>query len=273
MIKAGVIGYPISQSKSPKIHGYWLNRYGIKGSYTAMAVPPDEFAHTIDKLAADGFTGFNVTIPHKQAIIPFCGVLTPNAQKIGAVNTVFIRNGILHGDNTDAFGFTQNLDEKQPNFDWTAGPAVVLGAGGAARAILYALEQSGVSQIYLANRTKAKAEELAAAFPKVRVVDWERRSDVLENINLLVNTTALGMVGQEPLTIDLAALPAAATVYDIVYSPLITPLLAQAKEKGCTVVTGIGMLLHQARPGFQGWFGTKNLPEVTAELEELLLKN
>jgi shikimate dehydrogenase len=272
MIKAGVIGYPISQSKSPKIHGHWLDKYGIAGSYTTIPVSPDELSVAVDRLITDGFAGFNVTIPHKQSIIPLCGVLTPTAQEIGAVNTVFIRDGVLHGDNTDAFGFTQNLMEKQPDLDCTAGPAVVLGAGGAARAILYGLQERGVPHIILINRTRAKADELAAGFQNITVVDWDKRHDALKDVNLLVNTTALGMVGQEPLHIDLAALPCTTTVYDIVYNPLMTPFLQQARQKGCPIVTGIGMLLHQARPGFQGWFGTKTLPEVTAELEQLLLQ-
>ncbi len=272
MIKAGVIGYPISQSKSPKIHGYWLKQYGIDGDYTAIAIPPADLGAEVHGMASEGFAGFNVTIPHKQAIIPFCDVLSPTAQLIGAVNTIFIREGQIYGDNTDAFGFIENLQVSQPQFDWSAGPAIALGAGGAARAILYGLQSRGVPRIILANRTRQKAEELASAFHGVEVADWDSREEILGNANLLVNTTALGMVGQEELVLDLAKLPSTATVYDIVYNPLMTPLLQQAAQKGCPIVTGIGMLLHQARPGFQGWFGTKSLPEVTPELEQLLLQ-
>jgi len=269
MRKAGVIGHPISHSKSPFIHGYWLSQYGIDGEYKTYDIAPENLESGIQELVALGLSGFNVTLPHKQKIISLCKTLSDEAQAIGAVNTVTIdANGDLHGHNTDAFGFAQNLNQAIPNFDWAASRVLVIGAGGAARAILYALSKNNVASITITNRTLESAVELAKLYG-ANVVDWENRNSAVAGIDLLINTTSLGMKGQEDLDIDLSALKQNAVVYDIVYVPLMTQLLQQAQTKGARIVTGIGMLLHQARPGFEKWFG--KYPDVTAELEKIIL--
>lgn len=272
-IRAAVIGHPVTHSKSPSIHGYWIAKYGLSGSYEAIDLSPQDLERGVRDLTARGYAGFNVTVPHKRAVMDLCAELDYTARRIGAVNTVIIGpDGALEGRNTDAFGFLENIRAAVPGFDFSAGPAVVLGAGGAARAVVDALVQAGAKKIVLANRTRDTAQELAqrCACPcDIVVADWEYRHDVLEGAALLVNTTSLGMKGQPPLTIDLGRLPPGAVVNDIVYAPLETDLLAAAKTRGNRTVTGIGMLLHQARPAFAAWFGV--MPEVTDELTERVL--
>lgn len=265
MIKAGVIGHPISHSKSPLIHGYWLKKYGIDGEYLAYDIAPDQLRDGIRKLIDAGLSGFNVTIPHKQKVLDLCDVITPAAEKIGAVNTITIDgNGRLHGDNTDAFGFAENLRSTYPDIDWTGKTALVIGAGGASRAIVYALKNIGVTDICITNRTDRNALDLAG-FYNVHHCVWDKKQDKVPRADIIINTTSLGMVGQPSLDISLSGISKAAIVYDIVYNPLMTPLLQQANRNGAKTVTGIGMLLHQARPGFKAWFGI--YPEVTKELE------
>lgn len=269
MIKAGVIGHPISHSKSPLIHGFWLRTHGIDGEYKTYDIDPDHFGDGMKQMIDAGIKGFNVTIPHKQRIIPFCDSLSDEAREIGAVNTVTVTaDKKLHGHNTDAFGFTQNLEESCPDFNWTEFPATVIGAGGAARAVMTALQNKGVPEIRITNRTRESAENLAGQ-AAARVYDWDERSQAVHESGLIINTTSLGMKGQASLDINLSGAADNAIIYDIVYTPLITPLLQQAQEKGCRTVTGIGMLLHQARPGFEAWFGI--YPTVTKELEDLII--
>lgn len=271
---AGVIGWPVAHSLSPRLQGYWLDRYEIDGAYLPLPLAPEALARALPVLAELGFRGFNVTLPHKEAVPALCDEVSSEARRIGAVNTVVIRDGRLEGSNSDAFGFAENLCQGAPAWRPEAGPAVVLGAGGAARAVIVALQDLGVPEIRLTNRTAARAAALAEdlAPPQGRapdVVPWERRDAALEGAGLLVNTTALGMSGQPPLEIALDALPASALVTDIVYAPLETPLLAAARARGNAVVDGLGMLLHQARPGFEAWFG--RAPEVTEALRAFVL--
>lgn len=272
-IKAGVIGHPISHSRSPFIHGYWLEKYGIAGEYKAYDIAPDVLRSEALRLRDAGLAGFNVTLPHKQSIMDICTTLNDEAQRIGAVNTVvFHPSGEIEGRNTDAFGFAENARETHPDFFAPgAAPlvATVIGAGGAARAILYALKKLGCAEIRLTNRTLDTAEALADEFP-ARVYEWDQRHDALQGANFLINTTSLGMSGQPELELDLSGFSAQGLVYDIVYVPLMTRLLTAAQAKGCKIVTGIGMLLHQARPGFQAWFGP--LPDITLELRDRVLK-
>ena len=269
MIKAGVIGHPIAHSKSPFIHGFWLKHYGIDGEYTAYDIEPAQLAGSVQSLVDSGLRGFNVTLPHKQNIIPLCDTISHEASAIGAVNTITISDtGKLHGHNTDAYGFTQNLNEKIADIKWPDLSATVIGAGGAARAIVYALRQKGVKDIFISNRTYQSAKDLADLYD-AHVIELNDLNASFNTTKLLVNTTSLGMTGQPSLEIDLSALPSDAIVYDIVYTPLMTPLLQQAASRNLKIVTGIGMLLHQARPGFEAWFG--HFPEVTRELEELIL--
>lgn len=270
-LKAGVIGYPIKHSKSPLIHGEWLKDNHIDGSYEAIEIHPDDLGNDIRNLINDGYDGFNVTVPHKQNVMALCDEVDDKAEAIGAVNTVQIKNKKLYGTNTDAFGFLENIKQQEPDFSFENISCVVLGAGGAARAVIYALQQAGVKEIILTNRTKEKALELQKMAPEiVSVSDWSDRSNILKNKQFLVNTTSLGMQGQAPLDIDLNELPTDALVNDIVYAPLMTDLLTQAQMRGNKVVTGIGMLLHQARPAFELWTGI--LPNVDQNLEDQILK-
>ena len=265
-IKAGVMGWPVAHSRSPRLHGYWLARYRIDGSYQALAVAPDALAGELAALAGRGFAGVNLTVPHKQAALGLMASLSRAAKAIGAVNTVVVgADGALAGDNSDGFGFLENLRHGAPGWSAAAGPAVVLGAGGAARAVCHALAAAGAPELRLVNRTLERAEALAADLGgPLTVVPWDERSPALDGAALLVNTTTLGMAGQPALDIDLGPLPAGALVNDIVYAPLETRLLAAAAARGNPVVDGLGMLLHQARPGFEAWFGVA--PEVTPEL-------
>ena len=255
-IQAGVIGWPISHSLSPRLHGYWLKEHDINGVYEPLAIPPDSLRLFLLKLASQEFAGVNITVPHKEAAVAHMDTLDDNARRIGAVNTVVVQEGTLYGGNTDGFGFMENLKDGAP--DWAAdqGPVTVLGAGGAARAIVAALLEAGVGELRLVNRTRERADQLAKEIGgAITVIDWDKRTSALEETGLLVNTTTLGMKDKDPLDLDLENLPASAVVTDIVYTPLITPLLTTARQLGNPVVDGLGMLLHQARPGFFFWFG------------------
>jgi len=270
-LKAGVMGWPVDHSRSPALHGFWLKTLGVDGSYVPLPVKPEDLAQALRDLPRQGFVGVNLTVPHKEAAMEIVDEISPEARRIGAVNTVFVTaDGRLKATNTDGYGFITSLKAGAPNFNPSAGPAVVLGAGGAARAICVALQDAGVPEICIINRTLERAENLAAALTGPFVTaPWDDRARRLKDANLLVNTTTLGMKGQGPLEIDLAHLPHKATVTDIVYVPLETPLLAAARACGNPVVDGLGMLLYQAQPGFAGWFGKK--PEVTPDLRAYVL--
>ena len=263
---AGVMGWPVRQSRSPALHAYWLERHGIDGAYVPLPVAPENLADCLTSLPRLGFAGVNLTVPHKEAALELMDQCSVTSRRIGAVNTVVTQDdGSLHGDNTDAFGFIENLRAGAGQWQASAGPVAVLGAGGAARAICIALADAGVTSIRLANRTASRAETLARELDApIETWPWDRRSEALEGTTLLVNTTTLGMAGSAALEIDLSAMPAGAVVNDIVYTPLRTPLLAAAGARGLAVVDGLGMLLHQARPGFRAWFGVD--PDVTPEL-------
>jgi len=270
-VLAGVMGWPIAHSRSPVIHGHWIEQLGLRGAYVPLAVNPVNLPDALKGLSALGFAGCNLTLPHKVDALNSVHALDPVAQQIGAVNTVIVQaDGSLRGTNTDAFGYIQSLREAQPHWRADSGPAVVLGAGGAARAIVWALADAGVKEIRLFNRSPDKARDMAAQFGSpVKAFAWEQRHDALADAGLLVNTTTQGMQGQPALDIDLSALPASAVVSDIVYTPLETDLLRRAKQRGNPVVNGLGMLLHQARPGFEAWFGV--MPEVTPALWQKVL--
>lgn len=263
---AGVIGWPVQHSRSPRLHGFWLERYRIDGAYLPLAVRPANLKAALAGLSAMGFEGCNLTIPHKEAALGLVDEMTPIATKIGAVNTVIVRkDGSLLGDNSDAFGFMENLRVGAPGCDFTDGPAVVLGAGGSSRAVCVALKEAGAVEIRLLNRTLERSENMAKAFGAiVQPLPWETRANALDKATLLVNTTSLGMDGQPPLDLDLSLLPLGAVVNDLVYSPLTTDLLTAAAGRGNITVDGLGMLLHQGRPGFKAWFGIA--PEVTDDL-------
>jgi len=254
---AGVCGWPIKHSRSPRIHNYWLKQYGIDGVYVPLAIPLDRAMEAIRMLPALGIQGLNVTVPNKEEAYRAMDEVDRWAQRMKAVNTVMVRDGILYGANTDAFGFMESLREAIPDWRAEAGPAVILGAGGAARAIVAGLQDAGAPEIRIANRTPERAAAIRDEFGKpVRPVIWDQRADILEDASIVVNTTSLGMEGQPALDLDLAKLPPDAVVYDIVYVPLETPLVAAARARGNPAVDGLGMLLHQARPGFREWFGT-----------------
>ena len=263
--KAFIIGQPISHSLSPKLHGFWLKQYEIDGKYEALEVPPEYLVKTVKKLP-DKFVGGNVTIPHKEKVMMICDEIDSLARKVGAVNTLYFKDKKIFGTNTDVFGFMENL--KQGGVDFSKiKSALILGAGGAARAVIVGLLDKNIA-ITITNRTSSKAEVLADEFG-LKIVDWEKRNN-LEGFDLLVNTTSLGMKNQESLEIDLSTLPRHAIVHDIVYNPLETEILKQAKEAGLKTVDGLGMLLFQAVRGFELWFGKK--PEVTQELREYILR-
>jgi shikimate dehydrogenase len=268
---AGVIGWPVGHSRSPRLHGYWLALHGIDGAYVPLAVRPEDFERALGALPALGFRGANVTLPHKEAALALAGRVSPEAKRIGAANTLVVgEDGRIEARNTDAFGFIENLKEGAPDWRPAAGPAVVVGAGGAARALLVALADLGVPEIRLVNRTRARAESLAAALGgPIRVMGWDERVAALDGAALLVNATTRGMAGEPPLDLPLERLPPEAVVNDIVYTPLETPLLAAARARGNKVVDGLGMLLHQARPGFAAWFGVE--PKVTDALRAFVL--
>jgi len=271
-LKAALMGWPVEHSLSPALHGYWLHHYGIQGQYEALPVKPQDLPNALRSLPAKGLKGVNLTIPHKEAACALVDSLDLTAQRIGAVNLVLIdKEGRLQGRNTDAYGFSQNL--LTSGFKRKKGAALVLGAGGAARAVLAALSDMGFSDIRIANRTSGRAEQLAQIFSsplcKISVLDWQRAYLALDDVELLVNTTSLGMEGQDELLFPLHSLPHMATVADIVYAPLETSLLKAAKQAKHPTIDGLGMLLHQARPSFAAFFGTD--PVVTEELRRFVL--
>jgi shikimate dehydrogenase len=261
---AGIFGWPIAHSRSPRLHGFWLERHGIDGAYVPLAVAPENFITAFRALPALGFRGVNITVPHKEAALANCDEADALARRIGAVNTVVVDPaGRLIGSNSDAFGFTESL-RHSVRWEAKAGPAVVLGAGGAARAIVVALIDAGVPEVRLVNRTRRRADALAAEFGgRTTAVDWSARTEALAGAALLVNTTTLGMEGHDALELDLARLPATAVVTDIVYTPLETPLLRAAAARGNATVDGLGMLLYQALPGFEKWFGVRPVVDDT----------
>lgn len=268
--KAAVIGWPVGQSKSPLIHGYWIEQFGIDGSYEPIGLNPDDFVTGVRNLVRQGYRGCNVTIPHKETALKMADSVSECAKAIGAANTLMFKDGKIHAENTDGIGFINNLKQGAPNWMANSGPALVLGAGGAARAIIYSLLLDGAPKVIVANRTAEKAQALADFFGKnVVAISMQEMPEVLGQTRTLVNTTSLGMTGQPDLDIDISNLPKTALVTDIVYNPLKTGLLIQAEELGLETVDGLGMLLHQAVPGFEAWFGVR--PTVDATLRQIVL--
>lgn len=265
-VLAGVMGWPVAHTRSPAIHNHWIARYGLKGAYVQLPVQPDRLEAAIRGLPALGFAGCNVTVPHKVSAMRLMDELHPAARRVAAINTIVVQpDGRLLGMNNDGAGYIQSLRDADPAWRGDAGPALVLGAGGAARAIVVALLDEGVPVLRITNRTLERAQALAEAFgDRVKVVPWAERNEAMTGVSLLVNTTTQGMHGQAPLDVTLEVLPAAAMVSDAIYIPMETPLLAQARLRGHRTVNGLGMLLNQARPAFQSWFGV--LPEITPEL-------
>lgn len=259
---AGVIGMPIAHSRSPILHGYWLKKYGIRGFYVPLPVLPEHLAEVLRILPRAGFVGVNVTIPHKEAVLTLADVVTDRAALIGAANTLIFRpDGKIHADNTDGYGFIANLRQNAPDWQAHSGPAAVIGAGGAARAVVASLLDSGVQELRITNRTRIRSEQIKSEFgARVIVYDWAQAGNMLQDAATVVNATSLGMDGKQPLRVPLDALNANALVTDLVYTPLETRLLADARARGCRTVDGLGMLLHQAAPGFERWFGHR--PEV-----------
>ncbi len=304
--KAAVIGDPIAHSLSPRVHGWWLRQYDIKGKYLAERVSAEGLEQFLTSLSDHGFAGINVTIPHKQAILPYVDYLDETAHMIGAANTITVRDGKLFASNTDVYGFVTYLQQKTEKDQFLGKKAVLLGAGGAAKAICAGLlsQEVGIKELVLVNRTRARAEQLKEELHagitsmmrrstendddeikasvdhfinEIIIADWEERNDILSSASLLVNSTSLGMVGQPVLELDISALPEDAVVYDIVFNPLETPLLAAASARGLTTIDGLGMLLHQAAPGFKQWFDPEDtlisgLPEVTEEQRNYVLE-
>jgi shikimate dehydrogenase len=262
---AGILGWPVSHSRSPRLHGFWLERHGIDGAYVPLPVAPADFAAAVHSLAALGFAGANVTIPHKLAAFAVCDAVDASARRAGAVNTLIFRDGHIEGSNTDGSGFIANL--RAHGIVPAAGPALVLGGGGSARAVAAALQDAG-ARVSLANRTRARADALAADLPGLMVLDWSKRDAALPDHALVVNTTSLGMAGNPALGLDLDRAPAGMAVADIVYVPIETPLLAAARARGLRTVEGLGLLLHQAVPGFTAWFGVE--PTVDDELRRFV---
>jgi shikimate dehydrogenase len=269
---AGVIGHPIAHSKSPQLQGHWLKNLGISGYYIPMDVSPENLAQVLDSLPKAGFVGVNVTVPHKERVMELAHQITDRAALIGAANTLVFRDdGTIHADNTDGYGFIENLRQGAPDWVPTAGPAAVLGAGGAARAVVSALLDAGVPEILISNRTRLRAEVLQQDFGKrLKVVDWVQAGNMLEEAKTVVNTTSLGMIGKPELRVPLDGLQPGTVVTDLVYAPLKTRLLAEAEAAGCTTVDGLGMLLYQAVPGFERWFGQR--PTVDAATRAAVLR-
>jgi shikimate dehydrogenase len=267
---AGLMGFPVMHSRSPKLHNYWLAQYGLVGSYLPLAIKADGLRAALRALPALGFAGCNLTIPHKEAALSMVDRVDPLAHRIGAMNCVVVApDGSLEGQNHDAFGYIESIREAQPGWRADAGPIVVIGAGGGARAVLVGLIDQGAREIRLINRTPARAQALERELgAPVRALPWTARESALGDAAMLVNTTSQGMVGQPPLELALDALPATALVSDIVYIPRETALLAAARKRGNPTVNGLGMLLHQARPAFRAWFGI--MPEVTPELRAMI---
>jgi shikimate dehydrogenase len=267
---AGVMGWPVMHSRSPRLHNYWFAKHGLTGPYLPLAVRAEGLHAALRALPPLGFAGSNLTIPHKEAALGIVDRIDPLARRIGAVNCVVVNpDGSLEGRNTDAFGYIESVREAQPDWRADAGPIVVIGAGGGARAVLVSLIDAGARELRLVNRTLARAQALAGELGgPIRALPWRERNAALEDAALLINTTNQGMVGEPPLDLALDALPKRALVSDIVYVPRETPLIATARRRGNPTVNGLGMLLHQARPAFQAWFGI--MPEVTPELRALI---
>ena len=263
---AAVIGDPIGHSRSPRLHGHWLARYGLPGAYVPLRVTPADLPLALALLPRMGFVGCNVTIPHKEAVLELATTVTPTARRIGAANTLTFAEGGFVADNTDALGFARNLGDSVPG--WAPRRAAIVGAGGASRAVIVALQDRGATEIRITNRSPDRARQLAREFG-LEPVDWADRAAMLDGCDTLVNATSQGMVGQPPLDLSLAALPRTALVTDLIYAPLETPLLAAARARGNPVVDGLGMLLHQAAPGFERWFG--HAPQVDASLRQAVL--
>jgi shikimate dehydrogenase len=263
---AGIIGMPVVHSRSPVIHNFWLNAHGIRGAYVPLAVAPERLKDALPGLVALGFRGCNVTMPHKQTAMTLLDRVNETAQRIGAVNTIVVEaDGTLSGFNNDGNGFVQSLRDALPGWRADAGPILVLGAGGSARAVVVALLENGARQIRIANRTAAKAQAIAEEFgPAVSAIDWAERNAAMAGIALLVNCTNQGMIGKPALDVDLARLAPSTLVADLIYTPLETPFLAEARLRGCVTVNGLGLLLNQARLAFKAWFGV--LPDVTPDL-------
>ena len=268
---AAVLGHPINHSKSPKLHNYWLSLFNIDGYYIPLDIDPRNFENSIRALSGLGFVGANVTIPYKEKVLKIADKISDRAAIIGAANTLtFLQDGRIYADNTDGYGFLQNIKCKYN--DWTAGEgtSVVFGAGGASRAILGALIEDGANEVILANRTRSRADQLRSDFgAKIKVVDWMKVQNYLSDASTVINATSLGMDGKAELPIPLQGLNKNTLVTDIVYTPLNTPLLENAAKRGCRTVDGLGMLIHQAIPGFERWFGVK--PDVSEKLRELLI--
>ncbi|MEQ9260246.1 MAG: shikimate dehydrogenase [Roseovarius sp.] len=269
---AAVIGSPIAHSKSPQLHNHWLKVNGLPGHYIPMEVDTSDLEQVLRTLPKMGFVGVNITIPHKEKVLEIADLITDRATLIGAANTLIFRSdGRIHADNTDGYGFINNIRQAQPEWDFAAGPAAILGAGGAARAVVASLLDVGVPEILISNRTKVRAEALRSDFGKrLRVVDWVQAGNMLEEAKTVVNTTSLGMLGKPPMRVPLDGLRAGTLVNDLVYAPLKTAFLAEAEELGCITVDGLGMLLHQAAPAFERWFGLR--PEVDSATRAAALR-
>lgn len=268
---AGVIGWPIAHSRSPKLHGHWLTRYGIAGHYVPIPVAPEHLAEVLRSMPRMGFVGANVTIPHKESVLALADVVTDRAALIGAANTLIFRpDGKIHADNTDGYGFIANIRQNVPGWIPDLGPAAVIGAGGAARAVVASLLESGVPELRIANRTRIRAEQIKAEFgAKVVVYDWAQAGNMLEGAVTVVNASSMGMQGKPALRVPLEALAPGTLVTDLVYTPLMTPFLQDAQARGCEIVDGLGMLLHQAAPGFERWFGQR--PQIDEALRAAVL--
>ncbi|MEE9427399.1 MAG: shikimate dehydrogenase [Paracoccaceae bacterium] len=268
---AGVIGSPVDHSRSPALHAHWLRRYGIRGYYIPMDIDHTNLGDAIRAMPKLGFVGANVTVPHKEAVLDLADIITDRAALIGAANTLIFRpDGKIHADNTDGYGFIENLRQGAPGWDPKSGPAAVFGAGGAARAVLASLVDVGVPEIRLSNRTKARADALRAEFgSKIKIYDWVQAGNMLDQAALVVNASVLGMTGKPEMRLPLDAMSKTAVVSDLVYTPLDTGLLQHACKLGCTTVDGVGMLIYQAAPAFERWFGVR--PEVDEETRQIVL--
>ncbi len=268
---AGVVGWPIAHSRSPQLHGHWLQRYDLPGHYVPLPIRPEDLAELLRDLPRMGFVGVNVTIPHKEAVLQIADSVTDRAALIGAANTLIFReDGKIHADNTDGYGFISNLIQNAPDWHPEHGAAAIIGAGGAARAVVASLLEGGVPELRITNRTKLRADQIKAEFgAKVVVYDWAEAGNMLEDAVTVVNATSMGMTGKQPLRVPLDALSSDALVTDLVYTPLLTDFLLNAQARGCRIVDGLGMLLHQAAPGFERWFGQR--PEIDEELRQAVL--
>lgn len=266
-VLAGVMGWPVAHTRSPAIHNHWIAHYGLKGAYVQLPVMPQRLEAAVRGLPALGFAGCNVTVPHKVNAMRLVDELNPAAQRIAAINTIVVLpDGRLMGMNNDGVGYIQSLRDQDPGWRADRGPVLVLGAGGAARAIVVSLLDEGAPEVRLANRTPERALELAQALadPRLNVLDWSQRNEAMDGVHLLVNTTTQGMHGQPALDVRLDALPSQAWVSDAIYIPQETPLLSDARQRGLVTVNGLGMLLNQARPAFHAWFGV--MPDITPAL-------